>query len=533
MKTLVRTIGLLILAGIIAMPAAAAELRVTGFFDTAISTEQNISGNPADFDVTNNKDKATWASTLSRLFFNFIASDDLRGIFAIELDAAWGAPARDRLDSQGVTLEQRGFRNAIDINNFELKQLYVDFRIPQLPIGNRWRVGGPRFQATPLHTNLLVNVDAGGADVNLTLSPEVSLLLYYVQMEEDVERFPGSIKIGEDYLTGATLMLKPLPGLDLHFPILYEHLQAPFGSIAGGLGTPFSGGSLRLTTTNVATEDRLYLGFDTRYRLGNLSIEPSFLYLTGTRKFCTTGQLTGHGTSGAVSNVIGGTATTATTACTSAPLPPLGTGVREIDINAFAGMLELNYTIGKWLLSVQGVYSSGDKATTDRNNHGLTQGRTRGDIHLFQTAGSELAHWTKWLSILGTSEGGHTRQDQSPWRLGEGSALGLDRFGRVSGAGKVEYILTDSLIVRGTLGAVWSAETPACPAVQRTGTVTATNPTGCADLQRNWTGNSKYLGTEVDVFLDWTILPGLLNRIGGAYGFLGDGLQTNHGKVQN
>ncbi|MGH8057272.1 MAG: hypothetical protein ACREOH_08565, partial [Candidatus Entotheonellia bacterium] len=367
-----------------------------------------------------------------------------------------------------------------------------------------------------------------GADVNLTLAPTVSLLLYYIQIEEDSERSPLiATKIGEDYLTGATLMLKPLPGWDLHFPFLYQHLQAPFGTISGGLGTPFSGTATPREVFNITTEDRYWLGFDSRYRLGNLSIEPSFLYLTGTRKFCTPGQLRGHGTSGAISQ--SGDGIDAFVACTSAATG----GVREIDISAFGAMLEFNYTMGKWLLSVQGVYTSGDEATADLNNQGLTNGRTRDDSSHFRLAGAETAHWTKWLTILGNSNFGDGRHDVAPWRLGEGSNIGLDRFGYVLGAGKVEYKLMDNLIMRGIVGTVFAAETPACPAVQRTAAVSATNPTGCADLRRNWTGDSKYVGTEVDMFLDWTIMPGLLYRIGGAYGFLGDALETNNGKVQN
>ena len=53
--------------------------------------------------------------------------------------------------------------------------------------------------------------------------------MYYAQLEEDLDRFHGSTKIGEDYLTGGTLMLKPLSGLDLHFIGVYAHGQAPFG----------------------------------------------------------------------------------------------------------------------------------------------------------------------------------------------------------------------------------------------------------------------------------------------------------------
>ncbi|MBI3326615.1 MAG: hypothetical protein HYZ81_07930, partial [Nitrospinae bacterium] len=139
MKKSMGVIVIFALAGLMALPAAAGELRVTGFIDTAITTDQNMSNQ--DSDVTKNKDTATIASTRSQIFFNFFASDNLRGIAGIELDASWGAPARNRFvgPSGCLTAEQCGFRNGIDISNFQLKQLYVDFRIPQIPIGNRWR----------------------------------------------------------------------------------------------------------------------------------------------------------------------------------------------------------------------------------------------------------------------------------------------------------------------------------------------------------------------------------------------------------
>jgi len=40
---------------------------------------------------------------------------------------------------------------------------------------------------------------------------------------------------------------------------------------------------------------------------------------------------------------------------------------------------------------------------------------------------------------------------------------------------------------------------------------------------RNFTANSKYLGTEVDVYLQWRIMPELTNILGGGYALMGDG----------
>jgi hypothetical protein len=281
----------------------------------------------------------------------------------------------------------------------------------------------------------------------------------------------------------------------------------------------------------VVTEDRYFLGFDARYRLGNLSLEPTFLYLFGTRKFCTPGSRISAPVSDSVSDdrlVVNPDGTPATVACTS----PVAGGVREIDISAFGAQLEVNYTLGPWLWSGLFTYTSGDEADLDRNNQGLTRERTGGDINMFRTGGTEANRFHQWLELLGKSElSGRTVV--SPYRLGEGSNTGLNRFGRVAGVGKAEYKLTDKLRLTGTLGAVWTAETPRCPAVDRTATVTTTNPLGCTPLTRNWTGDSKYLGTEVNASLRWTIMPGLINIFGGAWAFLGDGLEINDRKVQD
>jgi hypothetical protein len=103
-----------------------------------------------------------YGRTRGRLFFNFIANDNLRGVIGIELDDVWGLPRRD-LAGAGCVEEEGaygsascGFRKNIDINNFELKQMYVDFRIPQLPFGNRTHVGGFPLSMTPPYNQIIL-----------------------------------------------------------------------------------------------------------------------------------------------------------------------------------------------------------------------------------------------------------------------------------------------------------------------------------------------------------------------------------------
>src|SRR6266511_2709999 len=96
MKNSLRCMMLLMVIGLATTPVFAAELRTTGFIDNIFPHyERNISNPASDNDTTRNHDSATWGRTRGRMFFNFIASDDLRGVFGIELDAVWGLPRRD------------------------------------------------------------------------------------------------------------------------------------------------------------------------------------------------------------------------------------------------------------------------------------------------------------------------------------------------------------------------------------------------------------------------------------------------------
>jgi hypothetical protein len=503
MENVVRRVVLLVVVGLTAVPARAAELRVTGFFDNVFPHWQsNTSGQTSqsgDSDTTR-RDTETAGRERTRLFFNFIASDDLRGVFALEFDNVYGAPAAsvsgDCVQGSGIYAnEQCGFRNGIDINNFELKHLYVDFRVPQLPVGNRWRLGGLPVDVTPLHPLLLYTMDAGGGDLRLTLTDQVSLMLYYVQLEEDLDRFAGSTKLGEDYLTGATLMLNPIPRLDLHLIGLYGHLHQPFGADLTGTGGPFV--NMPHDTLNVATESRYYLGFDSRYRIGNTSIEPTFIYLLGTRKFtAASAALAGHS---------------------------------DADMRAFEGQLRVLHTTGPWLFGAKFGYTSGQKADDDINNRGIG---TRSDVKDFRVMGVDGSHqFSDWLEIIGKSDvdGVFVQGLRRAAKV-----FTLDRFGYMLAAGKAEYKATDNLILEGAAGGAWTAEKTGCPAVLRLGSLSGpcTAPgsplNGSREPALNFTGNSRFYGWEIDAGIRHAIMPGLTwtPRLG--YADYGDATAANN-----
>jgi hypothetical protein len=157
---MLRILGIVAFLGLLelmAQPALAADLRVRGFFENVLPHfDSNTSDQ--DLDVTRNMDQIFFARERTRLYFDFVASDDLRGVLALEIDATYGAPRFNRVGSRCIpatspyTFEQCGFRNGIDNNSLELKNLYLDFRIPQLPLGNRLQLGGIPANITPLHS---------------------------------------------------------------------------------------------------------------------------------------------------------------------------------------------------------------------------------------------------------------------------------------------------------------------------------------------------------------------------------------------
>jgi hypothetical protein len=513
---------LLLAVGLAGSPALAAELRTTGFIDNVFPHwELNVSPPQADNDATRNQDQEMIGRTRGRMFFNFIASDDLRGVFGIELDALYGLPRTDQGGSGCATGEGAygndcaGFGQNTDINNFQLKHLYVDFRIPQLPVGNRTQLGGLPLQATPLHGQLILHGDFGGGVTRLTFTDRVALMMYYVQLEENTWTFPHmppfgtNTNLGEDYYTGATLQTRPIDGLDLHLVGIYGHLQNPWGSWATGQSGPFH--SIQNDPTNVATESRYYLGFDSRYRIGNLSLEPFFVYLLGTRNFCSPGSMIN--TNG--NNLV---------ACTSPGGSPSST-----DYNAYVGSFLVRYTIGSWLLQGKYAYASGNRAGDDINNRGNGRRTDVKGYRALTTDGSPI--WDEWFEILGRSDvDGTTLQTFRRW----GEAGTADRFGWQVVGVHPEYQYNDSLVLEGAAGGMWTAGMPtSCTAVLRTATGACGGPLNSSGQPiYNFTGQSNFVGWEVDVGLRYSIMPGLTWTPRFGYAGYGDALSANNRNAQ-
>ena len=260
-------------------------------------------------------------------------------------------------------------------------------------------------------------------------------------------------------------------------------------------------------TQNVASDGAYYLGFDSRYRIGNTSIEPTFMYKLGTRNFTSASQAL--------------------------------TGQTSTDISAYVGNLLVTHTWGSWLFQGRINYTSGNKANDDINNTGIG---SRAKVKYYAPLNADGGpFWQEWFEIFGNSEVDGTSIDT--WqRMSESG--GVDRFGWQNIAGAVEYQWNDSLTLEGAAGGFWAAQKPGCPSNLRVGSITGTClastpgpnaavPTFKDEARFDLTGNSRYLGWEVAAGIRYQILPGLTWTPRLAYADYGSGLNQFNRKAMD
>jgi hypothetical protein len=446
MKRWIWMLVLFVLAGMIARPSFADDrLKVTGYLDNHVQWKRNTADN---LDLTNNADRFI-GRTRARLFFNMSVFENTKAVTALEFDQEWG----ERPTSYA------GFDWGNDNREVtELKQMYLDFKIPGAPV--RFQVGGPRFHNSRLKDCMLVCRDSGGIKGFFDLAPQMRLNLYYTQIQELKSAFRSQDKRGEDYLLGTTLETRFAKAHQFNFFVLFAHERGEQFRLQTSRRI---GGDLDLAKT-----DLFWLGVDGRFRFGNLILEPTFIY------------------SGGKWNYLSGA---------------------DSDISAVMVDVRATVKAGAWTFAGKIAYVSGNDANDD-----LAGGH---DIHFFQMASPDgVWRGVKGFEILGfnidTTSGG----------LFPGTARGIDdngqfdQFGLIHAALFVDYKATKKLQFTGAVGMFSAAKDVGRPA--RVGAA----PAGFDNF--NYTGDDKYLGTEIDVWLSYQIFPRATVNAYVAYAFMGD-----------
>jgi hypothetical protein len=229
-------------------------------------------------------------------------------------------------------------------------------------------------------------------------------------------------------------------------------------------------------------EERYTIGFDARWRIGPFGFDPTVYYQWGSRDHMAVR------TNGQVAKV-------------------------EADMASWIVDLAGSYRVGPLLLEARGMYSPGNKA---RDN--LAQ-----SVRYFQQLDTDAGYWASWAAILAN---GGIDYFNNNLMTNQGRHIGYDRYGRMGLGFKATYSITPAFAVYGWVSPTWTAEkvdtdTNADPGLAG-GSISRT----IIDDQSFVKGDSRYIGTEVDLGFSWRFAPNTALDLQGAYLFAGNALNT-------
>jgi hypothetical protein len=472
-----------------AQPAAPTpQVTITGFIDTVTSWSKNLQDNR--FDRTG--DTEWYARNRGR--FDIIGQlGTAKAVFGFEIDSVWGTTAiggqDNNLTAAGVGAQRSGATSAFDINtdtqgSIETKWLYTEFQVPMMPFPTIIRVGAQPF-ATQYKLAAYANGDFAGVNVDMNFTPNVKAHFTYAQVEENLTGSRRALGFGrgDDWAVIASVEVTPIKGLDIR--PLYSFFQA-YGSTSGSSrnavgGVTFNRSSVGPGPVNGLglVENRHTIGVDARWRWGAFSLDPTFFYQFGNRD---TDSSTG---------------------------PAINSNTSSNSISAFFFDVIGGWRLGPLLLEARGVYTTGNKASDNLSND---------DVNYYQPLDTDTSYWAAgWGEILSLGIdyfNGAVR--------GLGSGIGFDRYGRAQFAVRAIYSVTPAFDVRAVVSPAWTAKSVDTNALATFGFGSTS-----ANLQGgDGSGDSSYLGTEVNAGLTWRFAPGLTFDLVGAVLFAGGALDA-------
>jgi len=396
---------------------------------------------------------------------------------------------------------------------FEIKWIYTEFDLtgkdsllPFIPILTVARLGGQPFATIANYKVYYANGDFAGVDLYSTFTPDIKNHLAFVVVEDQLAGGNRSTAItrtsrGEDYAFIISPELTPFKGLDLKPMFSWFHADGLTAgaarrnasnprTIGGSMNTAAAVGGGAPAGDSADHEDRYTVGLDARLRIGPFGLDPTVSYQWGnydtqaTRTTGTVGKV--HGEAAAwLFDVIG------------------------------------SYQLGPLLLEARGAYSTGNKA---RDN--LSRSK-----RYYEPLDLDTGYWSGgWLGILGLgvdyfNGGGPTNQ-------GMDTNIGYDRYGRIQFALRATYSITPALSVYGVVAPTWSAEKvdtdTGCPQPLNV----ANSATGCparvvVSDKSFVTGDSRYIGTEINGGFTWRFAANTAFDLAGYYLSAGPALKTS------
>jgi hypothetical protein len=480
-RTLVVVACLIAVLGLLA-PAAFAQapapkVTINGLFDQVTSGGKNI----YDGNFSRTSDTEWYGRTRFRPDFTFEVGRT-KAVLGLEIDLAYGQCQANDGGFPGNTTGSNNCKSGsagADLNTdiagiLEVKWMYTEFDLtgkgsllPFIPVQTVSRLGAMPFGTLANYKVAYANGDFAGISAVTTWTPNLRTNLAYVQVEEE---YAGSNRVarnsplrrGNDWAFILSPEITPIKGLDIK--PLYSYFYAD-GATSGSARRAVANAQGAQSPTQ---EHRHTIGVDARFRSGPFSLDPTVYY-----QFGDVTQRHGDG------RLMNGS------------------------INAWFVDLQAGYQLGPLLLEVRGVWTTGNEAEDD----------VRRKVNYYQPLDLDTGYWAGWSNIqaLGVdyfNGGGGTLS-------GMPTGVGYDRYGRRGLGFRATYSLTPSLAFYGIVSPTWTDEKVD---TDTTSGATRGAPTG--------SGDSRYIGTEVDLGTTWRFAPNTAFDLVGAYLFSGAALDT-------
>jgi hypothetical protein len=491
--------------------------------------------NTYDGNLTRNSDSEWYGRTRFRPDFEF-AVGRVRAVLGLEIDLAYGQmgpndggfPGNTSGASGGVAatagspvpgckVNANGCMDTnIDVGGMiEIKWIYTEFPLtgkdsllPFIPVETMARAGGQPFDTLGQYKLAqFANGDFAGVSAITTFTPNIKTNIAYIIAEDQLagaNRGNPSLKTGrgEDYSILFSVDITPTKGLDIKPMFDWWHADGQtsgtvrrnltnIGTVGGALnavgarGAPQSPAAAGDPTYH---ENRYTIGADARWRIGGFGLDPTFYYQWGTVD--SQAFVTGPGAA------------------------PGGSKKVTADMSAFLFDVIGSYQLGPLLLEARGAYTTGNKA---RDN--LAKG-----IRYFQPLDTDGNYWAGGWTQFWASGVDYFNQG---WAT-TGNYIGYDRYGRGSVAFRATYNLTPALSLYGVVHTFLTAESVDTNTRSQLATTSGTGTQARTTVNQNsWaSGDSNYVGTEVNLGMTWRFSANTAFDLVGAYLFAGDALDA-------
>jgi hypothetical protein len=501
------------------------KVTITGLFDQVTSMGRNF----YDGNAPRDNDREWYARTRFRPDFTFEVGR-VKAVLGLEIDLTYGQagpndggfPGNTTGTAGGVAVvgagnSTTGCKNnsngCLDLNTdvggmIEIKWIYTEFPLtgkdsvmPFIPVETMARAGGQPWGSLAHYKVLYANGDFAGLSAVTNFAPNLTTKLAFVVVEDQLaggNRAAATARTsrGEDYAVTASPEITPFKGFDIKPLYSYFHADGVTnvgarhnvinrrfagtnGTVAANQAAANGGGNAAGDSTN--QEDRHTIGIDARWRSGPFGFDPTIMYQWGQRDHQAVR------TNGQVGRV-------------------------EADMSSWIVDLIGSYSMGPFLLEARGVYTPGNKA---RDN--LAQ-----SVRYFQPISLDAGYWAGWASILATGVDYFNGQ----LLANMGRFIGYDRYGRAGFGLRGTYNVTPAFKVYSMVSPTWTAEKVDTDTGATPGLAASSISRTTVD-DRSWVeGDSRYIGTEVDLGFTWRFTANTALDLEGSYLFAGDALGT-------